>query len=139
MEILFIIACIAVALAVPLFTGWIRKPRTAALVSKLYSVIAYALFVTSIILFVVAEETLYSIYEARVLCGGSGIEVSGMQCAICHGAGEILASHAASTIPQLYPICMILLGLYIAIFSFALKSLAEPSGKNRRSSANRMK
>lgn len=125
MEILFVIICIAIALAIPFFTGWIRKPRTASLVSRLYSIIAYGLFVTSAVLFVGAGRTSCDIYEACLICGGSGIESSGTQCMMCQGAGEILVSQASYSISWLYPSCLIILGLYIAIFSLALKTLTD--------------
>ena len=134
MEITFIIICIAILIAMPLFTGWIRKTRTAALVSKLYFVVAYLLIITSIVLFAATNKALYNTYEICVMCGGSGTEVEGAQCMICQGAGEILTSHTSFSIPWLYPICMIVLGIYTAIFSFALRFFAEHSGIDSRSS-----
>lgn len=137
MESLFLIICFATVLCMPFFTSWISKLRTAILVSRIYCIAACALFTASIALFITMGESSSSLYDLCAVCEGSSIALNGAQCAVCQGAGEAIASYAAGSVPWLYPMGMIVLGIYIAIFSFALKQLAARSGTGRQDIRNR--
>lgn len=125
MEILFIVSCMAVVFVIPFLTAWVRTRRTATIISRLYFVIAYLLVMVSIFLFIAPGKTSYSFYEVCAMCDGSGAEAGGTQCSICCGTGEILSTLISYSVARMYPICLIVLGVYIGIFSFALKVLSK--------------
>lgn len=136
MEILFIVICFAIVFAIPFLTSWVRTKRTATVISRLYFVIAYLLLIASIILLIAPGKTSYSFYEVCTMCSGSGMEADGTQCALCCGAGKTLENITSYSVSQLYPICMIVLGLYLGIFSFALTVLSKRLDPSCRTSAS---
>ena len=115
----------AIAFLIPFLTGWIRTKHTATVISRLYFVIAYLLIMVSIVLFIAPGKTAHSFYEVCAVCDGSGMDASAIPCSICHGTGEIISTLISYSVARVYPICLIVLGVYIGIFSFALKVLSE--------------
>lgn len=125
MEIIFIGLCIAIGIGIPCSVSYIRKLKTARLVSLIILVFAVTMLAAGIILFAVTEVTTCSTYEICTMCEGYGFTPAEEQCLVCKGAGKTLATTTMYSISLLYPVCMTVLGIYAMILRFALQEVIE--------------
>ena len=119
MEIFFVFLCLAIAVTIPYCFGHIRTRSSVQSVSRVILFFSIILLAAAVLLFVLFGFSVSASAQMCVQCKQTGTVATGNLCAACQDN----AAGIFPTIPLTYPICLMILGIYILIFRFALEEM----------------